>query len=118
MTRIVEMDRCQITVAILSVALHICLPFVVCFLLQPVVVLFINRHQTDLTRTGILEAIVLLVVVKSAVVVFQYFLEGMLLFVIDLAVVMAWVKWRGNVYTFFESLKIVEALHGLPVRDG
>ena len=83
--RIMDMDRGQITVVVVTAALQFFLPFVVCLFVQPLSIIIFCKSRADFVHTGIPEALVLFVIAQTALVVSRLFLECFVLLVVNMA---------------------------------
>ena len=97
--RCMDMDRGQILVIGVTIASYMCLPFFACFLVQPFSVMFFYRNRNDFARTGISEALVLVIVTKTIHIILRVILETLILLTINLGVFLAWKKLRRKIGT-------------------
>ena len=66
---------------------------------QPFSVMFFYRNRNDFARTGISEALVLVIVTKTVHIILRVILETLILLTINLGVFLAWKKLHRKIGT-------------------
>jgi hypothetical protein len=91
---LLDLDRGQIAVVCLTVALYFLSPISICVVVQPVSTIFFYRFRNNFADTGVLHALVVTVLLRSSTVFVKILIENLTLLVVNIVVFSAWLNRR------------------------